>query len=220
MLHSTSEAVMSKAAISHALNLIVVFAALLSCSQTDQSGPKMRKILYESDVDGNMDVFVMNEDGSEKTNRTQRDGYDGSPGWSPDGSRIVFVSDRDGDNEIFIMDADGSDPVQLTYNDANDGFPVWSPDGTMITFDSSREGEYSQVYVMSADGSGQRRLTYTEAEEGYVSFSADSKWIAFDTFRDGASELYKIRADGTGPTASPISKRISEMPGGPLTAPQ
>ena len=86
------------------LFLIMIMAVpgfvLTICMLVLQPAP-VQIILYESAVNGNVDVFVMNEDGTGKNNLTERDGYDGSPGWSPNGLQIVFVSDRDGDKRNF-----------------------------------------------------------------------------------------------------------------------
>jgi TolB protein len=40
------------------------------------------QIVFESDRDGNNEIFVMNADGSRQTNLTQSPGYDSSPVWS------------------------------------------------------------------------------------------------------------------------------------------
>ena len=65
----------------------------------------------------------MDADGQNQTRLTQNLARDGSPSWSPDGSRLAFVSDRDGDFEIYVMDAnigesigDVEDLIEARYN--------------------------------------------------------------------------------------------------------
>ena len=106
-----------------ALALVGVLAAF-ACGDAGQRTPTGR-IAFNSERDGNTEVYVMNADGSGVTNLTTSPSIDGLPGWSPDGSRIAFVSNRDGDFEIYVMDADGSDLKQLTDNTFLDAGPDW-----------------------------------------------------------------------------------------------
>jgi Tol biopolymer transport system component len=95
-------------------------------SQPDWS-PDGSKIIYESLRNGNVDIFVMNADGTGKKNLTRHPATDADPAFSPDGRFIVFESDRDGDSEIWKMRTDGSNLTKLTRNTINDGSPDWQP---------------------------------------------------------------------------------------------
>jgi Tol biopolymer transport system component len=123
--------------------------------------PDGSKIAFESNRDGNFEIYVMNAaDGGNVTRLTNNTTGDFDPNWSPDGSKIAFSSDRDGNFEIYVMNAaDGGNVTRLTFNDAIDEFPNWSPDGSKIAFSSNRDGN-NEIYVMNAaDGSNQTRLT-------------------------------------------------------------
>jgi Tol biopolymer transport system component len=73
------------------------------------------------------DVYVMNADGSKKTNLTKT-GTDSGPEWSPDGTEIAFSSSRGGDSDIYTMDSDGSNVTQVTTDPgANDTNAGWQP---------------------------------------------------------------------------------------------
>jgi dipeptidyl aminopeptidase/acylaminoacyl peptidase len=86
-------------------------------------------------------------------------GVNGTPIWSPDGSRIALAIPRDGngDDEIYVMHADGTQLTNLTNNPARDYAPAWSLDGQQIAFMSDREGALL-IFVMDADGANVRRL--------------------------------------------------------------
>ena len=153
-------------------------------------------IVFESDRDGDWEVFVMNADGTNQRQITDNTSDDRLPGWSPDGTRIVFTSDRDGDYEIFVMNADGTNQQQLTDNTSDDRLPGWSPDGTQIAFISNRDGD-SEIFVMSADGTNQKQLTDNSNFDRMPGWSPDGTQIAFHSNRDGDWEVFVMNADGT-----------------------
>lgn len=115
--------------------------------------------------DTDLEIFQVNPDGSGETLLTDNGFRDGSPAFSPDGSRIAFESQRDNvlgqpaNTEIYVGDNDGDltgpDVKRLTFNTgrlsnstlsgiaATDFSPSWSPDGTQIVFHSGRVADFS-----------------------------------------------------------------------------
>jgi Tol biopolymer transport system component len=91
--------------------------------------PDGEKIAFESNRDGNSDIYVMNVDGSNIRRLTTDPAIDCRPAWSPDGTKIAFQSQRSGHWDIYIMNADGSNQIALTRDSAFDASPTWSPDG-------------------------------------------------------------------------------------------
>jgi len=73
----------------------------------------------------NMDIYVMNKDGTGVNRLTTDLKDDSSPALSPDGSKIAFVSKRYGFSEIMSMDADGRNQVRLTNYNLDDLMPAW-----------------------------------------------------------------------------------------------
>jgi Tol biopolymer transport system component len=65
-------------------------------------------IAFDSDRDGNREVYRMAPDGSDTVNLTNDPGDDTGPDWSPDASQIAFVSNRingrEGGQFIYVMD--------------------------------------------------------------------------------------------------------------------
>ena len=141
------------------------------------------KIAFQSGRNGNMDIYVMNPDGSDQTRLTSDPEFDHSPAWSPDGSKIAFGSRRDGNDEIYVMNSDGSGVTNLTnttwteessvWNRA----PTWSPDGSKIAYTSGRGTTDDGIWVMNSDGTDPTQLT--RGGEEAPAWSPDGKKIAF-----------------------------------------
>jgi len=75
------------------------------------------------------DVFVVDADGSNRTNLTRSPQVDWSPTWSPDGSMIMWSRSKVffGYADLFTMLADGSNVTRLTHTDKIDEFgPDWT----------------------------------------------------------------------------------------------
>ena len=108
-------------------------------------------------------VWVMDRDGSGKSNLTRTTGINNlDPVWSPDGTTMVF--DRSNTErtvvDLFAMASDGTDVRQLTDLGLVVMNPQWRPDGGSIAylvFDSAA-GETS-LWVMGADGAGAREVS-------------------------------------------------------------
>jgi len=167
-----------------------------------QSGSS--KIVFPSNREGSMQIYLMNGDGSNVTRLTYSGANDDYPRWSPDGTKILFQSDRDhpdtGYNDIYVMNSDGSGVTHLTTDANDDSMASWSPDGSKIVFQSFRNGANYQIYSMNADGSTQACLTNTSSSDIEPSWSPNGAKIAFASDRDhaGTSSVYVMNSNGTG----------------------
>ncbi len=66
------------------------------------------KIVFESTRDGDVELYVMNRDGTGQHRLTRSRGLDGFPEWSPDGRKIAFESNRSGGFDLYVMNANGT----------------------------------------------------------------------------------------------------------------
>ena len=144
----------------------------------------------------NMDIYVMNADGSNVKRIVDDPEYDVGPQWSPDGRKILFMTGRNGNFDVYVMNADGTEQKNLTADyDKSDGAPVWSIDGNNIAFSRKIEGK-DQIFVMDSDGGNLKRVTHNSANNGSLGWSPDGSKLIFQTDLDGNWEIYTISVDG------------------------
>ncbi len=91
--------------------------------------PDSRRIAFESNRDGDTEIYVMNADGSNQRNVSNSPAAaDHGPVWSPDGRQIMFYSNRTGNWDIFVMSSDGQNVINLTNTpDVDEQEPFWRP---------------------------------------------------------------------------------------------
>ena len=91
------------------------FVAVAVGAAPSAAAATSERIVFESDRDGNWELYAMNGDGSSPTRLTFDPRDDLAPTTPASGARIAFASDReDGWEDIYVMDADGSNVRRLT----------------------------------------------------------------------------------------------------------
>ena len=92
--------------------------------------PDGTKLLFNSSRDGDMDVYVMNVDGSNPINLTNDPVDEEKPSWSPDGTQVLFTKpNQSGVADMYTINADGSNLTDLTPNTPlMEGWASWKSD--------------------------------------------------------------------------------------------
>jgi hypothetical protein len=196
--------------------LAAISALLLLTAQPARAtfpGGAFGKVAFESNRDGNFEIYTMTQSGNSQTRLTNNSAADEHPKWSPDGKKIAFDSTRDGNLEIYTMNADGSGQTRITNNPAFDEYPAWSADGTKLVFDSGRDDPHAEIYTMNADGSNVTRLTNDPEYDFAAAWSPDGTKIAWQSTRFGAQyDIWSMNPDGSAPTRLTTSPATDEYP--------
>ena len=157
--------------------------------------PDSRKLLFCSDRDGTMDIFVMQStDGREPTLAKSRrretaplatsGAEERSPRWSPDGKAIAYLIDR---GDLWLMNADGTGKKELVKG-PNVGSFDWSPDSRWIAFQQESGFWISDIYVVSVNSGVVNNITRHVSTDDSPLWSEDGKRILFTSNRAGDLE--------------------------------
>jgi Tol biopolymer transport system component len=97
---------------------------------------------------GQLELFIMNADGSGKRQVTSNGASNFSPFFHPDGKRIVFSSNIETRGEggrpsfhLYLVGDDGTGLERLTFEGEFNSFPMFSPDGKRVVWVSDRNAK-------------------------------------------------------------------------------
>ncbi|MFQ5529507.1 MAG: TolB family protein [Gemmatimonadota bacterium] len=92
-----------------------------------------------------LDVWVMDADGSNKQRLTDNGAANFGPYFFPSGDRVIFSSNQGDPSgrefDLWAIDTDGENLEQITFSGDFDGFPMFNSDGSQLVFASNRGNE-------------------------------------------------------------------------------
>jgi Tol biopolymer transport system component len=122
--------------------------------------PDGKRIAFESDRLGFMDIWICSSNGINCMQVTSLRGTAGTARWSPDGQTLAFEYHPGERAEIYTVDVAGGSPRQLsTISGADNLAPNWSRDGRWLYFSSKRGGEPFQLWKIPAPGGTPIQIT-------------------------------------------------------------
>ncbi|MCW4031819.1 MAG: hypothetical protein NWF08_00300 [Candidatus Bathyarchaeota archaeon] len=179
--------------------------------------PRDERIAYTSELTGDMEVYVMNEDGSKKHQITEGHSPENFVEtqiiWHPDGERlywkvcifplppstVTIIPNDVAFVEIHMINVDTGDDKILTPK-LHEAIHSVSHDGKKIAFISLRSSNYG-LWVMDDDGAGQTRLTWDGQGDRAPQISPDGKSIVYWSLAYGfQTDILCINIDGSDKT--------------------
>ncbi len=130
-----------------------LIAETLDTSAGATWAPDGKRIVYSRKAgEKGADIFVANSDGKNElriTSDKDKDLYNGSPTFSPDGKSIAFYSASQTASALEVMNADGSGRRTILA-DGQNWYPRWSPDGRWLVYTAQvGEGDQSNIDVFA-----------------------------------------------------------------------
>jgi len=167
----------------------------LTASPTE-APPFPCRIVFDTDRDENLEIYVMEPDGSSPVNLTNNPGDDFDPVWSPDGTKIAFVSNRENGTEeggqfIYVMRTDGSAVSQISHQNESQ-YPDWSASGVDLAYSSKGE-----IYLVGLFDGTEVNLTESPEWDEYPKFSPDGRQIAWLGGPENDRHIYVMNLDGS-----------------------
>jgi Tol biopolymer transport system component len=105
--------------------------------------PDGKWLVYDSDLNGNADLFIVPSNGGTPRQLTDDPSDDLNPDWSSDGSLVSFHSFRTGNRDVFTVGADGTGLSQVTSDTLSDWYAIWGRDNNTLAYSRGEGGALS-----------------------------------------------------------------------------
>ena len=167
--------------------------------------PDGKRIAFESDRLGAMEIWACNNDGRNCTQLTSLHGTAGNAHWSPDGRHIAFEFHPSERAEVYLLDVETHvSTLVSTIPGADNLAPSWSRDGRWLYFSSRRGTGPFQIWKISPTRG--RPIQVTKAGGIAATESRDGRFLYYSKYE--ANGVWRM------PLAGGAEVRVLDQPPG------
>jgi Tol biopolymer transport system component len=167
--------------------------------------PNGATIAWASGTGAELDIRLMNADGTSKQLLAGGAGRDTEPAWDPDGSRVVFATDRGATFDLWAVNVTTDVQSPLVALPGDEREPAFARNGSALAF-SSRTSGNTDIWVSTPSGGSPTRLTTDAASDSSPAWSPASVKLAFTSTRKGSTRIWTMAASGAGQKALASSR--------------
>ena len=142
--------------------------------------PSFADIAFVANVDGNWDLFTMNDNGANLTRLTKTPYDEKAPAWSPDRQSIVFLTS---DGQLNIIDVAEKETSRVPAGDKclRKYSPVFSTDGKKVAYAQARSGvnDDSDLMVFDLESGTDKIVLDQHSIQMWPAYSPDNKSLIY-----------------------------------------
>ena len=166
-----------------------------------QPSPDGRWIVFQSDRDGDFEIYLANRQGGQLRQLTQNSVWDRLPAWSPDGQWIVYSTDSRGDQtfDLYRMRPTGEEQQPLFSDGWRNSHARYSPAGDAVVFTAGqqvRDASTWELRLLDLQSRDSTLLTANDIRDASPVFSPDGGRILYVTTIGGARALASMSLQG------------------------
>lgn len=171
--------------------------------------PDGKSIVFQSDRDGNMEIYTLALETNYETRLTDNPARDELPNYSPNGKIVAFNSTRNDSSsqakaekkrDIYVYHIENKAVARFTDNDEDDWYPSFNSKGDKLLFVSTRgdirdiefSKRWSDIYLADIKKKTITRVTENKYQIGCPCFSDDGKALIFNSNSDEKYHLFRM----------------------------